>query len=186
MSAARLAPLHTLLEHEERERDAVRARALDARAQAQQARAQAQDLERYRSEQGQRWAQRFRTQGHAEILRCHQSYMLRLDHAVSQQSAAATHAERRADTFADTLRSHEQRVAAVRKLIERQQQSLRALEQRAAQRREDEFAMRVGMAGGRGGHAPRADQADHPHHRTDHADHAPATSAGAFDERTTR
>jgi flagellar export protein FliJ len=171
MTQARLAPLHTLLEHEERERDAVRARALEARAQAQQARAQAHDLERYRTEQGQRWVQRFRTQGHAEILHCHHSFMLRLDHAVTQQSAAATHAEQRADTVADALRGHEQRVAAVRKLIERQQQSMRLLEQRAEQRREDEFAMRVTTA-------RRVLDAEH--------DHVRATGAGDLDERTTR
>jgi flagellar protein FliJ len=171
MTAARLVALHTLLEHEERERDAVRARALDARAQAQQARAQAQDLDRYRSQQGQRWVQRFRTQGHAEILRCHQSYMLRLDHAVVQQAAAATHAEQRADTIADALRGHEQRVAAVRKLIERRQQSMRALEQRAQQRREDEYAMRSGAA----------------HRALDtEPDHAGGTCAPDLDERTTR
>jgi flagellar FliJ protein len=171
MTHARLAPLHTLLEHEERERDGVRARALDSRAQAQQARVQAQDLERYRTEQGQRWAQRFRSLGHPEILRCHQSYMLRLDHAVAQQSAAATHAEQRADTIADALRGHEQRVAAVRKLIERQQQSMRRLEQRAEQRRDDEYAMRAGAA-------QRLHDAEH--------DSACATSAADFDERTTR
>ncbi len=142
MTTHRSAPLHTLLEHEERERDAARARMHDARAQADHARAQADDLDRYRQDYGQRWSQQFRRQGTPEVLQCYQSYMQRLDQAVVQQAAVADHAQQRVDATVDTLRGHEQRVAAVRKLIERQQQVRDRAEQRAEQRRDDEFAQR--------------------------------------------
>jgi flagellar FliJ protein len=142
MSVHRPSALHTLLEYEARERDAARTRLHDALAQAEHARAQAEDLERYRHDYGQRWARQFRQSGAAEIVQCYQSFMQRLDHAVVQQAAAATHAQQRAEAAIETLRAHEQRVAAVHKLIERQQQALARAGQRAGQRQDDEFAQR--------------------------------------------
>jgi flagellar FliJ protein len=142
MNTRRPSPLNTLLEYEERERDAARMRMHDAHVQAEHARAQADDLERYRHDYGQRWSRQFRQSGTAEIVQCYQSFMQRLDHAVVQQAAVATHARQRADATVEVLRAHEQRVAAVRKLIERQQQALARAGQRAEQRRDDEFAQR--------------------------------------------
>ncbi len=142
MSKASLVPLQALLEREQEERDAAQARMLEQRSQADQARRQDNELQQYRKSYGERWTQQFRSSCTPQLLGCYSSFMQRLDQAIAQQRALVGHAEQREAAALEALRECELRLASVRKLIERKQQSLQRAEQRAEQRQSDEQAQR--------------------------------------------
>lgn len=139
-----IALLQTLLQRAEAERDSALAVMRQAEAQMRAAEAQAEQLRNYRSEYDQRWTLRFRQTGAGtrELLQCHQSFGLRLDEAISHQAGSTQQAGTRLQRARDMLLQREQRVAAVRKLIERREQELGRIAQRREQRSEDEMAMR--------------------------------------------
>lgn len=138
--------LTILLERAEAERDAALAQLKLLTAQAEQARAQAEQLDQYRGEYQQRWAQQFARQTTIEIVGCYQSFGLRLDQAIDQQGYASRHAQQRVERAQATLRELELRVASVRKLLERRQGETRRAAQRQEQKTTDEQASRAALA----------------------------------------
>ncbi|NRF68502.1 flagellar export protein FliJ [Aquincola sp. S2] len=135
-------PLSTLLEHAEAERDAAITVLRNAEAAAAHAQAQAEQLQTYRSQYQQRWSTQFRQAGSIELLQCYQGFGQRLDQAITQQSHTAAQAQNRVAQARAVLLEREQRVAAVRKLIERRGQEQRRVDDRREQRSTDEAASR--------------------------------------------
>lgn len=137
-----IALLKTVLERAEAERDKAagvlrQAEALEARAQAQ-----ADQLTTYRAEFDQRWTLRFRQAGSRELLDCRQAFGERLEQAITGQAGSVQQASHRVGLARQALLQREQRVAAVRKLIERREAELMRLASRREQRADDETALR--------------------------------------------
>lgn len=136
------ATLNTLLEQAEAARDAQQTVLRNCEAAAAHAQAQADQLLAYRGQYQQRWSTHFRQAGAIELLQCVQGFSQRLEQAITHQSHTSAQALARVAQARAELVSREQRVAAVRKLIERRQ----AEHQRAADKREqratDESAQR--------------------------------------------
>lgn len=134
--------LQTVLARAEADRDTAQGLLRQAEQRLQQARAQADSLHQYRSEYDQRWVARFRQSGTPELLQCHRSFGQRLDVAIDLQDNTHQHLAHRLQQARLALLAREQRVAAVRKLIERRQIELRQLTDRREQRNTDEAAQR--------------------------------------------
>jgi flagellar protein FliJ len=131
-----------LLERTQAERDSATAalrRAEDAAARQQ---TQAAQLQTYRVEYQQRWSVHFGREGRPEILQCYRNFMDRLDQAVQQQDQLVVQAAAAAAEARRTLQAREQRVAAVRKLIERRLAEQQAQVAQREQRHSDETAQR--------------------------------------------
>lgn len=137
-----IALLQTLLERAEAERDNALAVLRQAEAVHAQAQAQAQHLHSYRQEFDQRWTLHFQQAGARELLDCRHSFGERLGQAITGQQQAVDSHDRRMGLAREALLAREQRVAAVRKLIERRQSELVRLTQRREQRASDETAQR--------------------------------------------
>lgn len=152
MSLNSVALLQTLLQRAEADRDNALAVLRQAEALVQQAEQQARQLHDYRGEYDQRWTARFRASGPAELLHCHRGFGQRLDHAIAHQQVNTQHLGNRVQQARSVLLAREQRVAAVRKLIERRRAELQKIDARRDQRNTDESAQRAS------GHA----QAAHP------------------------
>lgn len=136
------ATLNTLLEQAETARDAQQVVLRNAEAAAAHAQAQADQLTAYRGQYQQRWSTHFRQPNSIELLQCVQGFSQRLDHAIGHQTQTCTQAQNRVVQARAELLAREQRVAAVRKLIERRQaEQVRATERRE-QRSSDEAAQR--------------------------------------------
>ena len=134
--------LQTVLARAEADRDTAQGLLRQAEQRLQQARAQADSLHQYRSEYDQRWVARFRQSGTPELLQCHRSFGQRLDVAIDAQDNTHQHHEQRRQQARLALLAREQRVAAVRKLIERRQTDQRQQTDRREQRNTDEAAQR--------------------------------------------
>ena len=137
-----IALLQTVLARAEADRDTAQGLMRKAEQQLLQARTQADSLHQYRSEYDQRWVARFRLSGTPELLQCHRSFGQRLDYAIDVQDNTHQHLEHRQQQARQALLAREQRVAAVRKLIERRQIELRQQTDRREQRNTDEAAQR--------------------------------------------
>ena len=137
-----IALLQTVLASAEADRDTAQGQRRQAEQQGLQARQQADSLHQYRSEYDQRWVARFRQSGTPELLQCHRSFGQRLDYAIEVQDNTHQHLEHRLLQARQALLAREQRVAAVRKLIERGQIDLRQQTDRREQRNTDEAAQR--------------------------------------------
>jgi flagellar export protein FliJ len=101
------------------------------------------DASDYREEYTQRWSRQFGQGGTMEIVQCYQSFMQRLDEAMSLvhdqlQRSEATVAARRAELTAAELRT-----ASVRKLIERRRQERGRVQARVEQKLGDEAAQAI-------------------------------------------
>ena len=142
-----IALLQTLLQRAEADRDTAITVLRQAEALVQRAEAQARQLSDYRSEYDQRWTERFRQQGSPELLHCRRGFGERLDQAITHQHTNTAQLGNRVQQAREVLLAREQRVAAVRKLIERRQAELLAIAARRDQRATDEAAQR---AAGRG------------------------------------
>lgn len=152
-----IALLHTVLARAEADRDTAQGLMRQAEQQWQQARQQADSLHQYRNEYDQRWVARFRQSGTPELLQCHRSFGQRLDDAIGMQDNTHQYLQHRLQQARQALLAREQRVAAVRKLIERRQTELRTQTDRREQRNTDEAAQRsLGSAGGVGVLGPLA------------------------------
>ena len=134
--------LQTLLTQAEAERDSAQALMRQADQQLLQARQQADSLHQYRLEYDQRWVSRFRQSGTPELLQCHRSFGQRLDFAIGVQDHTHQQLLHRLSQARQALLAREQRVAAVRKLIERRLDGLRQQADRREQRSTDEAAQR--------------------------------------------
>lgn len=138
-----LATLNTLLQQAEVERDTAQAAAHQFDTAATQAEAQAQQLTEYRTQYQQRWSTQFRQSGAIELVQCYQGFSQRLEQAIELQTRAAQKMRERAEQARLYLVACEQRVAAVRKLIERRQAEHRRTAERREQRATDEVAQRA-------------------------------------------
>lgn len=134
--------LATLLQHAESDRDAQQnvLRGLENAAAAAQA--QAEQLLAYRTQYQQRWTQQFRQSGTIEVLQAYQGFSQRLDQAIAHQNHSAAQAHTRVQQARAELLAREQRVAAVRKLIERRRTEQQRANDRREQRSTDEAASR--------------------------------------------
>ncbi|WP_395699100.1 flagellar export protein FliJ [Aquabacterium sp.] len=141
------ATLNTLLEQAEAERDAQAAVLRQCEAAAAQARQQIEQLNAYRAQYQQRWTSQFRQAGAIELVQCYQGFSQRLDQAITMQNQVTTQAEARVQQARAALVAHEQRVAAVRKLIERRRAEQQRLADRREQRSTDEAAQRRSTSG---------------------------------------
>lgn len=142
MTLKSIALLQTVLARTEADRDTAQGLMRQAEQLLLQARQQADSLHQYRSEYDQRWVARFRQSGTPELLQCHRSFGQRLDYAIEVQDNTHQHLEHRLLQARQALLAREQRVAAVRKLIERGQIDLRQQTDRREQRNTDEAAQR--------------------------------------------
>lgn len=136
------AALTTLLQRAETERDTLAAALQRVEEQLRRQQLQADQLGGYRGEYQQRWATNFSRGGAPEIVHCYQSFMLRIDDAISQQHAQTAHTAAHRDRLRADLVAAELRVASVRKLVERRLAEQRSAEQRREQRHADEMAQR--------------------------------------------
>lgn len=134
--------LLALLQRAEGDRDAAQAALRQAEALEAQAQLQARHLQDYRGEYDQRWVARFQQSGTPELLNCHRGFGQRLDQAIAVQSTNADQLGNRVKRGRDHLLAREQRVAAVRKLIERRSAELAKIAARRDQRNTDEAAQR--------------------------------------------
>ncbi len=132
--------LMTLLQQAQAERDVALATLQRAQAAADRAHQQADQLLSYRRDYERRWNGQFAQQGTMDIVQCYQSFMQRLSQAVEQQQRSAQYSARQAQAAGDVLRSHEMRVASIRKLIERRTRETQAALARSEQRQNDERA----------------------------------------------
>lgn len=142
MSPADTRTLQMLLEREEAARDeAARAlqRAEDMRTRVQ---AQADQFQQHRADYVARWQGEFQRQGGIEILQCYRSFMQRLDQAVTQLAGQQRQAEATAARCRERLVQAQTRVAAIRTLIERREQTQALAERRRDQKQTDEMAQR--------------------------------------------
>ena len=142
MTLKSIALLQTVLARTEADRDTAQGLMRQAEQLLLQARQQADSLHQYRSEYDQRWVARFRQSGTPELLQCHRSFGQRLDYAIEVQDNTHQQLEHRLLQARQALLAREQRVAAVRKLIERGQIDLRQQTDRREQRNTDEAAQR--------------------------------------------
>lgn len=140
----RLPLLATLLDREERRRDAALIEWRDATRLAEQARQQADALQTYRDDYRQRWSAQFKQSATMEILRCYQGFIERLDQAITAQQAQVVLSGQRAEQSQARLHQRETRVAMVRKLIERRRLAQRQQSDRRDQKACDEAAQRQG------------------------------------------
>jgi flagellar FliJ protein len=140
--------LETLLKHAEADRDTALAMLRQAEALVQQAETQARQLHDYRSEYDQRWSLRFRESGTTMLLHCHRGFGQRLDHAIAHQLTNTSHLGNRVQQAREVLLAREQRVAGVRKLIERRQAELQKIAARRDQQATDEAAQRASGTNG--------------------------------------
>jgi flagellar protein FliJ len=134
-------PLNTLLEIAERERDAASAALSQAFEAVRRLQQQMEQLQQYRADYEARSPAAAGRAAPIELLRCHQGFMQRLDHALSQQRGVLHTAELRVLQQRQELVAHEMRVAGVAKLLQRRARELDAHQQRQEQRRSDELAL---------------------------------------------
>lgn len=140
--------LQALLARAETERDTARTVLRQVEALVQQAELQGRQLRDYRQDYDQRWTARFRESGTTALLHCHRGFGQRLDHAIDHQQVNTQHLGNRLQRAREALLAREQRVAAVRKLIERRNLELQKIAARRDQRATDEAAQRaLGLAG---------------------------------------
>jgi flagellar FliJ protein len=143
---AALRPLQTLIALTERERD----QALDAlrRAEADGDAARRQDdvLARYARELDDRWGARPGVTGSTTRLELAHGFGCRIDQARQQQRSHLARLDERADRARAHWRSCEQRLAMVRKLVDRRLQARAAEASRRDQRETDEAASRIAYA----------------------------------------
>jgi flagellar FliJ protein len=135
--------LTTLLEQAESQRNIALAAFNQARGRRDDARAQARDLETYRHDYTERWADQFKRGAPLEVVRSYHQFAGRLDTAIAQQATAITVCEQVLARANDVLTAHELRVASVRKLIERRVQDARLGVMQREQRADDELALRM-------------------------------------------
>ncbi len=143
MTVDALTLLRSVLAHAEGERDAALLRLRQADAAAHASLAQESQLQAYRGDFRARWQQRLAQTCAMPVLHCHHGLTQRLDQAIEQQGDHRSQTGARADQARAALVQREQRVAALRKLIERRQAELLRLQVRQQQKTDDESGQRL-------------------------------------------
>ncbi len=113
-----------------------------AEANARAAERQGQDLDQYRSGYRTRWSTQFADAGTPPLLHCYQAFGQRLNDVITLQQHQVAQAQQRLNAARALLQQHEQRVAAIAKLVERRQREAQRLCLRQDQRDTDEAAQR--------------------------------------------
>ncbi len=132
--------LSALLEHAERQRDEALARLVQAEESGRRLRNQWEQLNAYRADYEARTPGLGTKAAPIELLRCHQGFVLRLNQALTQQSALMHSADEQLALKRQTLLERETHVASVRKLVERRVQEQQRTTARLEQKRSDEAA----------------------------------------------
>jgi flagellar FliJ protein len=135
--------LATLLQQAESERDQTRHSLAQAEQQLRRMQMQTQQLASYRSDTLERARAAQGQWSDVARLRSQQSFVDRLDQALTQQRQAEQTVQRRCDALRQQLLAQELRVASVRKLLLRRQQAQDIAEARRDQRRSDEAALQA-------------------------------------------
>jgi flagellar protein FliJ len=133
---ASLQALQTVLDHAVAERDQATAHMYLSLETTRRLQSQMDQLHSYREQYRQRWGAQFRQAAAIEVVQSYQAFVTRLDHALEQLMQQLTLAQSQAQQARELLVTREQRVASVRKLLER-----RLLEQsRSAAAREQKHS----------------------------------------------
>ena len=135
--------LNLLLQHAAAARDAALQALRRAESTLGAASRQSEELGQYRDQFSAHWFARFRSGGSATLAQCHQDFGQRLEQAISLQQAQLRQAQARFDAARARLLEREQRVASVRKLIERRMLDARRVTEKREQRTTDEAAQRA-------------------------------------------
>lgn len=136
------ATLSALLQLAERQRDAAAAAARRSETQLRRLQAQREQLLAYQQDYRQRDPTLGGRSASIDMLRCHQAFMQRLQQAVEQQNLQCLAVQAQTDALCNAQLPLEQRVASVKRLLERRSESTRLAGQRVAQRQSDEAALR--------------------------------------------
>jgi flagellar protein FliJ len=140
--------LHALQQAALGERDQALATLHSLQSRLEHAQAQALVLRQYSAQYMQRWNTQFRSGSAIELLRCYQSFMHRLDQALSHQQAQVQGAQQHADAARALLRQRQLQLASIEKLIERRRAEAAQIAARNEQRASDEAAQRMGLRAG--------------------------------------
>ncbi len=135
--------LNLLLQRATAERDAALLALRRAESALDAATHRCDQLGQYRGEFQAQWAARFRRGGTATLALCRHDFGQRLDQAIDLQQAQVRQARSRLDTARALVIEREQRVASVRKLLERRAQAAQRVADRREQRATDEAAQRA-------------------------------------------
>jgi len=135
--------LEVLLEREESDRDTLALRVRQAQTHLERLQAQAVQFTQHRADYTTRWQQQFHQAGGIEIVQCYRSFMQRLDLAMYHLEQQRGQAEVNLARQRHHLVQAETRVAAIRKLIQRRQQTYVLAQQRREQKQADEVAQRT-------------------------------------------
>jgi flagellar protein FliJ len=134
--------LLSLLAHAERERNAAMSEAKRVELVHRNAQRQADQLLAYRNDYEQRWGQRFADGGGIDIVQCYQGFMARLGDAIGAQQRVVAMAAQRLEDAQLLWQQREIRVASIRKLMDRRNVEVQAVEARREQKQLDEQAVR--------------------------------------------
>ena len=140
MNEESMSALQLLLERATQERDRLAGELRRGEEVALREARQGEQLRNYRGEYLQRWSTQFGRGSTMEIVNCYQSFMQRLDEAVSQQQRQVDAAQRGVAAVRQALMQAEQRVASIRKLMERRRAETLRAQERSDQRQTDETA----------------------------------------------
>jgi flagellar FliJ protein len=132
--------LLTLLDQVIAERDEATAQLYLLIEQTRRIQGQREQLLAYREEYHARWTAQFRRSAAIEVVHSYQSFVDRLNHAITQLDGQLAHAETMADAARERLVALETRAASVRKLLERRAAELDLALARREQKRTDEAA----------------------------------------------
>lgn len=130
--------LNALLEHAERQRDEALARLMQAEESSRRLRNQWEQLQAYRADYEARAPGLGAQAAPIELVRCHQGFVQRLDHALTQQAALMQGADEQLAQKRQMLLERETHVASVRKLVERRMQDHQRTTARLEQKRSDD------------------------------------------------
>jgi flagellar FliJ protein len=135
--------LQMLLEREEAQRDAAALAVRQSQEHVQRLQSQTQQFMQHRADYITRWQQQFHQAGGIEIVHCYNSFMHRLDQAMTQLGLQQRQAEINLQRQRHRLVETETRVAAIRKLIDRRLETHDRTQQRREQKQADESAQRA-------------------------------------------
>lgn len=140
-----LRPLQILIEQAERQRDEALARRGRADAAVQAAEQQQRQLADYQQDSQARWLAQFREGAAITLVQVHHDFVGRLQSAVELQAQQVERLRREGERVAAAHVAAEQKLAAIRKLLDQRRQSLLFAALRREQRQMDELAARAGQ-----------------------------------------
>jgi len=145
MNHPSLRPLLLVVEQAERLRDEALARRGRADAALQAAEQQQRQLGEYQRESEARWLAQFRQGAAITLVQAYHDFVGRLQGAVAMQAQQVERLRRESERVAAAHVVTEQKLAAIRKLLDQRRQALLAAAQRREQKQMDELAARAGQ-----------------------------------------